>query len=703
MPHIGSWADTNLVDALPTAVFVCEAERGRLVRYNPCAAQLWGREPPLRDDGCRFDGAYRLFAPDGTPLPHDRSLVAEVLRTGRAIGDADVLVERPDGSRITITLSASPLRDGTGRLTGAVGVFREVSERRRGEERERLLLQASTVLGTTLDHQAILHQLVRLALPRYADWCLLEVVEDDGEVGAVAGAHVHPELEPLVIELAGQAGALGGAVSAVVRTGEPYLQSMVPRGFAASVAGSERQAELLGTLAPESLIVAPLKARGRVMGLVAFVFSGSGRRYQPADLPLVEGVARRAALAIDNARLYRDSQQANRLKDEFLATLSHELRTPLNAVLGWTQLLLTRQLQGEEVDRALQTIRRNAEAQARLIGDILDVSRIVTGKLRLNMAPTDLRAVIDAAVEGVRPAADARGLLLTVDSASSPAMMLADSDRLQQVVWNLLSNAVKFTPVGGRVSVQVTGDDQTTQVRVSDTGAGIPPGYLGSLFERFRQADGSTTRAYGGLGLGLAIVRHLVELHGGSVRGESDGEGRGATFTVTLPVNQPMRRSAPGETPAPLVTRAVPELAPDLRGLRTLVVDDDQDSRRLTRTVLEGLGAGVREASSVPDAIAALREDWPDVLLADIGMPGQDGYSLIGWVRRLELDRATRLPALALTAYALDTDRDRAITAGFDAYLAKPAAPADVAGAVGRLTGRAAPGGRARRGRSRAD
>jgi signal transduction histidine kinase/ActR/RegA family two-component response regulator len=690
----GSRTDTDLVDALPIGVFVCEPQRGHLIRYNPGAAQLWGREPPLRADSSRFDGAFRLYTPEGTPLPHDRTPIAEVLRTARPVGDTDIVVERPDGSRITVVLTASPLNGPGGSLAGAVGVFREVSERRRGEERERLLLQASTVLGSTLDHQAILRQLVRLALPRYADWCLLEVVEDDGSVGAVAGAHVHPDREGLVIELAGRAGALGDSVAGVLRTGESFLLSMVPRGFTGSVARSARQLELLTALGPESLIAAPLKARGKVMGFIAFVFAGSGRRYQPADLPLVEGVARRAALAIDNARLYRDSQQANRLKDEFLATLSHELRTPLNAVLGWTQLLLTRQLRGDEIGRALQTIRRNAEAQARLIGDILDVSRIITGKLRLNIGPTDLRAVIDAAVEGVRPAAEAKGLALTVDSAGSPRAMLADPDRLQQVIWNLLSNAVKFTPPGGHVTLEVDAEGGTTHVRVSDTGAGIPPRFLGSLFERFRQADGSTTRAYGGLGLGLAIVRHLVELHGGSVRGESEGEGRGATFTVTLPVTQPFRRLVrnPSLFPPPSVVVQV-EIT-NLDGLEALVVDDDQDSRQLTRAVLEGLGARVREAASVPDAVSALRSDWPEVLLADIGMPGEDGYSLIGWVRRLEPEAGRRLPALALTAYAREADRDRALSAGFDAYLAKPAAPAEVARAVARITGRVPAGGR---------
>ena len=676
-----------LIDGLPAGVFVCESATGQLVQYNRRAAELWGREPTLGNDGDRFDGAFRLFSPDGKPLSHHQTPMAAVLETGRTVRGVDLLVERPDGSRLTVAMTVSPLRDAHDNLCGGVAVFHEVSERRRAEERERVLLQASALLGSTLDHQVILRQLARLTLNRYADWCLIEVVEDDGQIRGVAGAHVRSELEPLVGELAGRPGALGPEAAGVLQSGNPYLLSAVPPAFAEQAATGPRHRDLLRTLAPESLMVVPLQARGRVFGLIAFVLSGSNRRYDPADIPLAEGIARRAALAIDNARLFRASEQANRLKDEFLATLSHELRTPLNAVLGWTQLLLTRQLNPGETRHALEIIRRNAEVQANLIGDILDVSKIITGKLRLNVRPVNLANVVRAAVDSVRPAAEARRLALIVD-ISGPVQMRGDPDRLQQVVWNLLSNAVKFTPPGGEVGVTVGGNDRTGVLTVRDTGVGIPTRFVPSLFERFRQADSSTTRRHGGLGLGLAIVRHLVELHGGMVQGDSAGEGRGATFTVTLPIQQDTKPEI--ELQRTRTSTAVPVgPGPALDGLHVLVVDDDADSRELLRTVLSGLGAVVAEAASVEGAMGALRRHWPDVMLTDIGMPGHDGYELIGRVRQLEREEGKRLPVVAITAYARDHDRARVLEAGFDSYLAKPVEPPTVARLVGELGGRA--------------
>ncbi len=424
--------------------------------------------------------------------------------------------------------------------------------------------------------------------------------------------------------------------------------------------------------------------------MIVFVLSGSRRRYEPDDLPLAEGIARRAALAIDNARLYRESQNANRLKDEFLATLSHELRTPLNAVLGWTQLLLTRQLDEADAERALMTIRRNAEAQARLIADILDVSRIITGKLRLDVKPVDLSAIIDAALESVKPAAEARQIDLAANRPTSHFTMLGDPDRLQQVIWNLLSNAVKFTPPGGRVSLNVRASGESVEISVKDTGLGIRPEFLPSLFERFRQADASTTRVHGGLGLGLAIVRHLVELHGGTVRGESEGEGHGANFVMVLPLHLPPTWRPGQGTSAVLAAARTAAAARQLTldAVAVLVVDDDRDSRQLSRAVLERAGARVEDVPSVDDAMAALDRQWPDVLIADIGMPGRDGYDLIRRIRGLEADRGRHLPVAALTAYAAHSDRQRVLTAGFDAYLSKPVEPEELTKAVARLAGR---------------
>jgi signal transduction histidine kinase/CheY-like chemotaxis protein len=677
--------DFSTLDLLPVAVMLCDRD-GFLLKYNPRASELWGRMPAVGSPDERFSGAHRLLTPAGDPLPREQSPLADTLRTGKLIRDRDVVFERPDGSRLTVAVTAIPLFDDDGSVGGALGVLHEVSARRRAEDRERLLLQASALLGASLDHQAILRQLSRVPIPHYADWSVIYATDDEGQLQGMAGAHVSPEREPLLRELLRYPEAFADLVTSVVESGNSVIRALLPPPEPDSQAAPH--AEVLAALNPESVMAAALQARGKVFGVVVFVLSGSNRRYEPDDLALAEGIARRAALAIDNARLYHESQQANRLKDEFLATLSHELRTPLNAVLGWTQLLLTRQLGPSEADRALWTIRRNAEAQARLIGDILDVSRIITGKLRLNVSPVDLPAVIEAAVESIKPAAEARQIHLTVDDGLSQHFaMLGDPDRLQQVVWNLLSNAVKFTPPGGRVDLVVRSDGESVDLAVRDTGAGIRPEFLPSLFERFRQADSSTTRIHGGLGLGLAIVRHLVELHGGTVRGESAGEGQGAAFTVSLPLHLPVAWGPPEATSVERSQQARPRLRA-LAGISILVVDDDGDSRRLARKVLEAGGAKVRDATSVNEALAAVERDWPAVLVADIGLPGRDGYDLIRQIRALEAERGHHTPVAALTAYAADNDRRRALSAGFDVYLSKPVDPEVLVSAVARLVGR---------------
>ena len=366
------------------------------------------------------------------------------------------------------------------------------------------------------------------------------------------------------------------------------------------------------------------------------------------------------------------AEEANRLKDEFLSTVSHELRTPLNAILGWAWILLGGRLDEEGTRRAVQTIERNARAQSQIIDDLLDVSRIVTGKLRLKMRPVSLEGIVEAAVEGVRPAADAREIPIETRTAplSERWELRGDPARLQQVVWNLLSNAVKFTQPGGRIEVAVDEEDGQALIRVSDTGIGIPPEFLPYVFDRFRQADSSTTRTYGGLGLGLSIVRNLVELHGGTVAVESGGEGRGAVFTVRLPLSPALRPVAsPAKSPG-----AEPPAAPRLSGLRILLVDDEPDAREVVSSALEELGAEVTSVPSAAEALAALSRSGADVLVADIGMPGEDGYSLIRKIRELDGD-LRGLPAIALTAYAGEADRRRALEAGFQVHLAKPIEP----------------------------
>jgi signal transduction histidine kinase len=378
------------------------------------------------------------------------------------------------------------------------------------------------------------------------------------------------------------------------------------------------------------------------------------------------------------------AQAANRAKDEFLATLSHELRTPLNAILGWSRLLASGHLDGATARRAVEIIERNTRLQAQLIEDLLDISRIVTGKLRLDFRTVDVRTIAEGAIEAVRTTAEGRGIVLECDLAAADELILCDPGRMQQVVWNLLSNAIKFTPPSGRVNVRVWRDDGLVTVQVSDTGAGIQPDFLPHVFDRFRQQDPATTRKYGGLGLGLSIVRHLVELHGGTVTASSEGEGRGATFTVTVPVAP--ARTVESTTEQLAASEAIGQL-PSLAGLRVLVVDNEADARALVATVLERCGARVRTAPSAVEALALIQREPPDVLISDIAMPGEDGYDLIRKVRALD-GTARQLPAAALTAFATASDRARALLAGYQAHLPKPVEPSELAAVVAALAGR---------------
>ena len=382
----------------------------------------------------------------------------------------------------------------------------------------------------------------------------------------------------------------------------------------------------------------------------------------------------RAQLLIREQAARAEAELANRTKDEFLATLSHELRTPLSAILGWSHILRTNQLGKKDWARGLETIERNARVQSQLIDDLLDVSRIISGKIRIEPRAVDLATVIDAAIDSVRPTFEAKEIQFETDVESRDSIVLGDANRLQQIFWNLFSNAVKFTPQGGRVRVQVREQDFGVKVSVIDSGVGITPEFLPYIFDRFSQADGSTTRAHGGLGLGLAIVRHLVELHHGRVEVESQGEDQGATFTVRLPIAATIH-ATDGEFLSAESDVQQLNSAKIFDGVRILVVDDEADSRDLISTILTRCGSEVRCSESAAEAIRAFAEWGPDLLLSDIGMPNEDGYSLIRKVRKLRSKRAKKIPAIAITAYATDEDRLAALAAGFQVHLAKPVEP----------------------------
>ncbi|WP_437276877.1 PAS domain-containing protein [Sorangium sp. So ce375] len=387
------------------------------------------------------------------------------------------------------------------------------------------------------------------------------------------------------------------------------------------------------------------------------------------------------------------AEDANRMKDEFLATVSHELRTPLTAILGWARLIKDKDLGPERVKQGMASIERNAHAQAQIVDDILTVSRIITGKLRLRTIAVDLAAVIEAAVDTITPTAKAKEIEIRVELGEGLSRVSGDPDRLQQVMWNLLSNAVKFTPKRGQVTIRVGLRDCQIAIAVTDNGKGIATSFLPYVFDRFRQGDSSPTRAYGGLGLGLAIVRHLVELHGGTVEAESPGEGGGATFTVTLPLPAAPSHARDGP-PSALGHSPLRSGEPTpLVGVHVLVVEDEPDAREMLAFLLEGAGARVTTAGSTGEAMSVLERLRPDVLLSDIGMPGESGYALIQQVRAAGRDEIRRIPAVALTAYARIEDRRRALAAGFQKHVAKPIDPADLVRVVADLTGRPCDGG----------
>jgi signal transduction histidine kinase/CheY-like chemotaxis protein len=429
-----------------------------------------------------------------------------------------------------------------------------------------------------------------------------------------------------------------------------------------------RTLRLLEGLRNVVLLERPIRL-GAALSLIRSAMRGRARQYELRDL----------LKAFADAR--EDAEAANRLKDEFLATLSHELRTPLNAILGWTTMLRDGNVQQKHVMRALDTIHRNATAQVQIVNDLLDISRIVRGNVQLMPRLMSLGPLLTLSVESIAPTAEAKGVTICLSLGATPAFVWADHDRLQQVFWNLLSNAVKFTPAGGRVDVRMRTEGSDVRVDVADTGKGIAKGFLPHVFERFRQADGSSTRTHGGLGLGLAIGRHLIELHGGRMMAESAGEGQGSTFSVHLPIReaeQHVRASAP-------VERRQRAAALDVDGAHVLIVDDEADARELLRVMLSNSDARISEAENAAEALRIYSEDRPDIILADVAMPGQDGYSLIRAIRALPRGEGGHVRAIAVSAYARREDRQRALEAGFNDHVCKPVQPDDLYDAIERV------------------
>jgi PAS domain S-box-containing protein len=695
------WLATTL-RSIGDAVIATDAE-GRVTLMNPIAEMLTGwteegaRGKPLDDVFCIFCEPTGAIA---------ESPVAKVLREGRVVGLANHTVLRSkSGMEMPIDDSGAPIRNESGRILGVVLVFRDATHENRSRVRSEFLAKAGEALVASLDYESTLATVARFAVPTLADWCAVEILEPGAKSSRqVAVAHVDESKVQFARELGERyppdPNALTG-VPQVIRTGHSELYTEIPQPLLEASARDSDHLRMIRDLSLKSAMVVPLRVRGRTFGAVTFVYAESGRRYVEDDLRFAEDFARRAAMAIENAVTLKEMEQArarehalrgeaelaNRAKDEFLATVSHELRTPLNAILGWAVILRTRTLP-HDTDRGLSVIERNARQQAKLIDDVLDISRIISGKLALHLGATNLAEAVASAIETVTPAAEAKDIQLSIDVPDRSLTITADGDRLQQITWNLLSNAVKFTPKGGRVGVRAYRDGLEVCICVTDSGEGIRREVLPIVFEPFQQADASITRRHGGLGLGLAIVKQLVSAHGGTVQAESEGENKGATFTVRLPARAvvlAIRGAARRSEGVPAVAM---EGAPRLNGLRLLVVDDEEDALGLVSEVLRGQGAEVYVAASAREALERFGSVRPDVVVSDIGMPEMDGFALIRTIRALPPERGGRTPAVALTAYARAEDAQRAFLAGYQMHVAKPVELVQLATVVANLGGR---------------
>ncbi len=618
-----------------------------------------------------------------------------VLERGVIVGLANhtVLITR-NGRDIPIDDSGAPIRGSDGTIQGVVLVFRDVSGRKREEARRAFLADAAAALAESLDYETTLSKVARLAVPRWADWCAVDLLQDGkGSTKRVAVAHVDPAKVQLAKDLDAKYPPSPDAptgVPNVLRTGRAEFYPEISDELLVAGTVDAEHLHLARELHLRSAMVVPLIARGQILGAITFVFAESERRYGEDDLRFAEELAGRCAIAIDNAHLYASEQHARRAadaansaKDNFLATVSHELRTPLNAIMGWSKLMAAPGFDEARRERAIETIGRNAVAMAQLVEDLLDMSRIINGRMRLDVHPVDLLRVVETAIESIRPAAEARQVVIAPILDSTLPTLRGDPTRLQQVVWNLLSNAVKFTSKGGRVDVVLRRSGSAIEVCVSDSGRGIAPGFLPYVFDPFRQEQSSFSRERGGLGIGLAITRQLVELHGGTIEARSEGEGRGSTFTVHLPI-APIARAS-DRPPAPPLGEAAFDRPAALRGMHVLVVDDERDARDLIKAILEDCECRVTVASGVDEAMAALGKAVPDLLVSDIGMPDHDGYDLIRRVRALPTERGGDLPAAALTAYVRAEDRRRMLSAGYSMHVSKPVDPAELVAVIAGL------------------
>lgn len=574
---------------------------------------------------------------------------------------------------------AVPMRDESGAIVKWFGTCTDIEERKRAEEALHFIAEASGMLASSLDYETTLSNVAQLSVPQLADWCVVHMVEEDSRPQQLAAAHADQTKLHLLREInkrypAGLLTAHG--YRRVVQTGEPELIPEITDAQLAAVTRDEEHLKMLRELGLKSTLCVPLIARNRTLGAITFATAESGRIYNSSDLALAENLAHRAAIAVDNARLYQEAQRANRTKEEFLATLSHELRTPLTPIIGWVHMIRGGMLKNEDFDRGLAVVEKSSQSLTRLINDLLDMSAILSGKIRLEKIPVALGAIVKEAVETIRPTAESRDIKIEATFCEDEVIVNGDRTRLIQIFWNILANAVKFSGDKCAVRVACEADEREARVTVEDEGRGITPEFLPFVFERFRQADSSKTRLYGGLGVGLALVKSFVEIHGGRVRAESAGMDCGSRFTVYLPrFGSPVKSSATSATH--VETQTIPN------AFNVLVVEDAPDTLEMLSKVLRARGYVVKLCESAAEALRVVASSQIDIVISDIGMPEIDGYELI---RRLRLlPQMSDVPAIALSGYATQKDIDAAHAAGFDAHIAKPVEPTTLTTEIERL------------------
>ena len=679
-----------LAESMPQLAWIAEQD-GAMIWYN----QRWYDYTGATPQDMAGDGWRRVYAPDCL------AALEQLWQQCRASGEAlelEVPIRSASGEFRWFLVRANAVRDADGQLVRWFGTSTDVDQVKRAQEALRdetaaleLVNRTGTALASRRDLHPLLQELTDAATSisgaRYGAF-FYQAIDDSGAtvmrhtLSAGARASFATFCAPRAEALLAHGEHLTVAHAAIRNVDLP--------AEAGDQQASPNNGLPPGTPLVRSYLAVPVAlGTGTVIGCLFFGHPEPAMFTERTER-IISGIAAQAAIAIDNARLYEATQQAaeerkhlldserearaeaernSQMKDEFLATLSHELRTPLTAILGWSQVLRRGTRDEADLHRGLQTIERNARAQAQLIEDLLDMSSIASGKVRLELLPLSPSAIATAAIDTVRPAAEARSISLTTEFDSAAGMVSGDASRLQQIIWNLLTNAIKFTPEGGMVTVAVRREHDQVAIEVRDTGAGITADFIGHVFERFRQADATTTRKHGGLGLGLAIAKHLVEQHGGTIAAHSGGPGRGSCFTLRLP-----RRAGKNDA-QPVHACAAPH---DLAGFQVLVVDDDDDSRELIRRILHDCHADVLTAASAAEALSLLEHLRPGLLLTDLGMPDMDGYGLLERVRALGPAHGGNVPAIALTAFARADDRVKALSSGFSAHISKPVEPAEL-------------------------